>query len=146
MKRKEAWIKARYVRIFWAVMAVLLCAAPSVWADIDITEDVPVDLTVASGTTVNLYANVLGPFGITVEPDSYLNIYSGNVTGFFGITVLTGAIDAEVTVYGTDFAITIVSGTATFDDPDNPTQIIPDPDLGWSGVLTGTYGELICFS
>ncbi|MBW8038890.1 MAG: hypothetical protein FVQ85_02695 [Planctomycetes bacterium] len=134
MEKNKGWIKTECSRFSWAVMAVALCAVPSVWADINITEDEPGDLIVESGTTVNLYADVLGPFGITVEPDSYLNIYSGNVTGSLGILVLSPTNENQekpvVTVYGTGFEDSYGSISAT--------QWTP---AGGSDTLTGTYGE-----
>lgn len=130
MEKKNSCVRAGFSTILWGVLAILLCAAPCVWAeDIDITEPVQGDLWVLSSTTVNLSADVGGT--IWVEPNSHLNIHSGDVDGL-GVVVLEpvqGEPNAVVTVYGTDFA---VDGTPY----ETPASVdIPD------GTLTGKYRD-----
>ncbi len=130
MEKKNSCARAGFSTILWGVLAVLLCAAPDVRAeDIDITEPVQGDLWVLSSTTVNLSADVGGT--IWVEPNSHLNIHSGDVGGL-GVVVLEpvqGEPNAVVTVYGTDF---VVDGT--------PYETPASVDISY-GTLTGKYGD-----
>lgn len=130
MKRQKGMLKTGCSRILWILCVVFLCAATSIGAD-DIT--VPIDGPYFAEGEVNVYADIT--YGLFAMPGSIVNIYAGAIGGS-GITVSAGA---DVTVHGTDFALENLSGTAEFDDPDNPTQIIPQS--GWLGILTGTYGD-----
>jgi hypothetical protein len=126
MENNERRGSAGCVRILWAGLAVLLCATP-LFAYLIVTGE------------ADVYADNPDIYdGLLAMPGSTVNIYSGEI-GDGAATGITVSAGADVTVHGTDFALENVSGTAAFDDPENPTQIIPES--GWLGILTGTYGE-----
>jgi len=130
--KKKNHIKVRFSTILLCILAILLCAAPSGWAEgkyyndgdvHDVTEDLDW-LHVGADTTVNLYADVSQY--IYAYPGSVLNIYSGNV-GLY-IIVMPGEPDPVVTVYGTDFG-----GDGDFSTPGQVSFS--------GGTLTGYYAD-----
>jgi hypothetical protein len=115
-KRKKSAI-VRFPAILWAVMAILLCAAPaSVAEQIDVPQDylfvdagnTPVDLNaeiylgvyVDTGATLNLLADAIVHYMNAYE-GSFVNIYGG-IADQDGIGVFDGS---TVTVYGTGFIV-----------------------------------------
>lgn len=134
MERKEGWVKTDCVRILWAVLAVLLCAAPYVQADVivpaeqewDINYDVEGFLKVYG--IANLDTGAYAAYGIKAYPGSTVNIRGGTIGAASAITVFAGPPAATVTVYGTDFVVT----TGTIEDG----SWTP---VGGSGILTGEY-------
>ncbi len=113
-KRKKSAI-VRFPAILWAVMAILLCAAPaSVAEQIDVPQDylfvdtvnTPVDLNaeiyyavyVDTGATLNLLAGAIVHY-MDAYDGSFVNIYGG-IADQSGIGVFDGS---TVTVYGTGF-------------------------------------------
>lgn len=115
-KQKKSAI-VRFPAILWAVMAILLCAAPaSVAEQIDVPQDnlfvdtgnTPVDLNaeiyygvyVYTGATLNLLADAIVHY-MDAYNGSFVNIYGG-IADDFGIAVFDGA---TVTVYGTGFIV-----------------------------------------
>jgi len=155
MENKNKHIRVGFPTILWAVMAILLCAAPSLRAD-DVTvpagETWDIDSTIDGNLIVHGTANLLT--GALVQqslkaypdsvvniwpsafikqklfayPSSVVNIYGGNVGEYIFVTI--DPQSPVVTVYGTDFA-----------DDDGPldpsaTQWTP---TGGSETLKGTY-------
>lgn len=115
-KQKKSSI-VRFPAILWAVMAILLCAAPaSVAEQIDFPQDylfvntvnTPVDLNaeiyygvyVYSGATLNLLADAIVHY-MDAYDGSFVNIYGG-IADQSGIGVFDGS---TVTVYGTGFIV-----------------------------------------
>jgi hypothetical protein len=128
MEKRKGFVRARFSKIWWAVLAMMLCApVPSralMYTDgeyHEVTESLYDYLWVsATGTTVDVSAFVQG--GIY---GGFLNVKGGLISGS-GISVFAGS---TVTVFGTDFALD--------DDPlGSATEFI----LHGSGhVLSGTY-------
>ena len=128
MKKRRIHVSLKISTILLCILVILLCAPSHSQADdyddggiwyIYGGEDF---ITVSNGTTVNLYASVTTY--VSVGPDSFLNIHSGNVNDY--ITVNSSAV---VTVYGKSF--TVSNGAI---DPDG--KWLP---TGGSGTLTVTY-------
>lgn len=134
MEKGKNQVKSRFFTILLCILTVLLCAAPRSWAgdynggvhDIISDEDHLNIGTTASGTIVNLYAFITND--VIVGPDSFLNIYRGNVGG--NVIVNPSAV---VTVYGTNFAV---------------DSVLLDPSATYFTVqssnaktLTGYYGN-----
>ena len=115
-------------------MAVVLCAAPYVQADVivpaeqewDINYDVEGFLKVYG--MANLDIGAYAAYGIKAYPSSTVNIRGGTIGAGSAITVFAGPPAATVTVYGTDFVVT----TGTIEDG----SWTP---VGGSGILTGEY-------
>jgi hypothetical protein len=134
MERKEAMLKAGCSRILWAVIAVVLCAAPSVQADVTVLAGQEWDITYDVGGFLNAYgiANLdtgaYAAYGIYAYAGSTLNIRGGTIGAGYSVGVFSGGPAASVTVYGTDFADS--SG------PISTTQWTPDGGLD---TLTVTY-------
>jgi hypothetical protein len=138
MERKPSCVRVRYGIVLWGVLTILLCAVPCGARDVasgetlnvgtgkDVNE-IPTDWLDVYGT-VNMYPGAYVGGGIYAWPGSTVNIYAGDVGAGSVIAVYSGA---NVTVYGTDFAVDDV-----LLDP-NATQFTVDPYNG--GVLTGTY-------
>ena len=63
MEKKNNCVKVGFSRILWTVTAILLCAAPCVWA-MDITE--PTDGPVYAEGEVNVYADIT--YGLFAAP------------------------------------------------------------------------------
>ncbi len=157
MERKEGWIKVEGVRILWAVMAVLLCAAPSIRAgsvyDSGPINDPPGDgyYWITTGVTVDLYAS--GSYQVHIDGGGTVNFQTGSSAGgvsayvgsqlnMYGGTV-TGTISVEagvnLTIYGAyDSMISDPIGEGHWDATNNQV-VVDDPVNGWNGDLTFTY-------
>lgn len=131
MKEKNGCLRTRFSTILWSTLAILLCAAPAVNAD----ETVPAGQTwyinyAVTGIlwvygTADLLTGASVSQSIYVQIGGTLNMYSGTV-GLL-ISVSPGA---DVTVYGTDFAVS--NGTIEPNGYWNPYGI---------GTLTGYYED-----
>lgn len=134
MEIKGKWEKASFLTILWAVIAAVLCAAPSVQADVTVPAGQEWDIDYDVGGFLNVYgtANLdtgaYAAYGIYAYPGSTVNIRGGN-TGF-GVIVFAGPPAAVVTVYGTDFE-------------DSSGSLDPGPwtPPGGADTLTGTYDD-----
>lgn len=110
MERNEGWIKAGCVKILWTVMVVLLCAVPSVQADVTVPalEEWDIDYDVGGFLNVygiaNLDTGFYSAYGIYAYAGSTVNIRGGTIGAGYSVGVFSGRPDANVTVYGTDFA------------------------------------------
>jgi len=129
MERKEAMLKTGCSKIFWVVLAVVMCAAPCICAEVIDYEIPGPDAHWIWGTTVDILtgANIIG--GLYITPESIVNIHGGNIGGE-GIILLQNGTDPIVTVHGTNFAgdgDLSVPGQVSF-----PTG---------SGILTVTYTD-----
>lgn len=138
MERRENNVKTRPSAILLCILAILLLAAPAVWAGsydggvykITLDENhLNIGLNVP-GTTVNLYADILDY--IIVGSGSFLNIYSGNVGG--DIKVFPGPPTGIVIVYGTNFAVDGV--------PIDPSVTNFSVEAYAEKRLTGQYGDV----
>ncbi len=111
MEKNEGWIKAGFSTILWAVMTILLCAAPCVWADETVpagaTKDIDYTISgnlMAYGTVKLLPPNPGVTTGAIIQGlvytanTSVLNIEWGTVLGWIDVNP-----SAIVTVYGTGF-------------------------------------------
>ena len=129
MERKKGWIKVRRSRILWVVMAVLLCAAPCIWAEVIVIDGPETGPLFISGMVDILTgADITG--GLYITPESIVNIYGGNVGGE-GIVLVQNGTDPIVFVHGTNFAVDGVPLAAS------ATEFTVNPYDG--GTLTGTY-------
>lgn len=130
MERKEAMLETGCSRFFWAVLVILLCAAPSAWAA-DITEPIPGPYYSAVDEVVNVYADIT--YGLVANIGSKVNIYAGAIGDGqnFGIEVSSGTPSPVITVYGTNFSDS--SGPISTDQW--------DPTGAGGNVLTVTYTD-----
>jgi len=143
MEKKNSCVRAGFSTILWGVLAVLLCAAPCVWADwyyqsgtwfLENTED-PCDIkeTISGNLSVkNATANLLTGASVSqsiyVQTGGTLNMYAGTIgIGWF---ISIGLNAADMTVYGTGFA---TDGTSLDYGEWTPPN--------GSAVLTGEYGD-----
>lgn len=122
MERKKGRVKkAGYVRIFWAIIVIVLCAAPCVRADETVLEGETKDIDYSvSGYlwvygTANLLPGASVEWIVMATNTSIVNIEGGTVGLWIDV-----APGAQVTVYGTGFNL----GEGTF-----PID----------GLVTGTY-------
>lgn len=96
----------RFSRILWAVMAIVLCAAPCVRADVTIPAGEPCDIDYPVSGSLWVYGIVNLLPGADIEwfvyatDTSVLNIKGGTVGWWIDV-----APGATVTVYGTDFKV-----------------------------------------
>lgn len=132
MERKETMLKTGCSRIFWAVMAILLCAVPALGADLDIPNDgteynIPGDFgPTISGSLwvygkVNLLPGSLIEGIVVATATSVVNITGGTVVLWIDV-----AAEAKVTIYGTNFKVDGVDVSGT---------------IPINGLLTGVYGD-----
>jgi len=142
MEKKNCFLRVRSLSVLWALLAILLCAAPcgarivasgetlNVGTGKDV-ERIDNDSLIVYGT-VNLYPGAYVDYGIYALEGSTVNIYAGEIGAGYSITVFSfGTPDPVVTVHGTGFAVDGVSL-----DP-SAAQFTVDNING--GVLTGTY-------
>jgi hypothetical protein len=123
MERKEGRVKTGFSRIFWAIIVIVLCAAPALRADLEVPAGTTMDID--GSVYVGLYLWVYGTAnllpGASVDwivmatETSVVNIKGGTVGWFIDV-----APGAQVTVYGTGFNL----GEGTFEI---------------NGLVTGTY-------
>jgi hypothetical protein len=138
MEKNKGWTKAGYVRILWAVIVILLCVPPMVWAYTEFTGgSFTVDYLIegevwvfpdASVTMVDgaHIANVTGGEEGNMYVAGIVNFLAGVVDGFIDV------YDGTITVYGTNFADSY--------GPISTTEWTPAaPD--YSDTLTGTYAN-----
>jgi len=125
MEKRNKCVKVAFSTILWAVLAIVLCAAPSLRADVTVvpaTEIWDINYPVTEGLrvfgTANLLTGASVSYFIYVEDEGTLNMYSGADVGWY-VTAINGstvnieggtvgmwidvALGAEVTVYGTGF-------------------------------------------
>ena len=151
MEKKNSFLRAGFSTILWGVLAILLCAVPSVaaWINIDPSNS-PYDLetvqadyiNVLSGGTLNLKPGGYATLGVYANAGSTINIYGCDLTlGDTGVPVqVAGSVDVMLLTNSTkSVQFTTTGGSAQFDDPDNPTMIIVHVTSGWTGKLTWTY-------
>lgn len=136
MESTGKWEKASFLTILWATLAVVLCAAPPVQADVTVPAGQEWDIDYDVGGLLNVYgiANLdtgaHAEYGIYAFGGSAVNIRGGTIGAGSAVTVFSGPPAATVTVYGTGFVVS--SGTIT-DGSWTPG--------GGSGTLTGKYGD-----
>lgn len=141
MEGTRKWKKASFSTIVWAVLGVVLCAAPPVQADVTVLPGDPCDIDYDVGGflyvygTANLDTGAYAAYGIEAHPGSTVNIWGGNIgAGFrvtvFGATTEPPASAAAVTVYGTGF-----------EDDLGPVPYGEWTPDGGSETLIGTYGN-----
>jgi len=134
--KKKNHVKVRFSTLLLCILAILLCAAPTLKADktVPANETCYIDdlvdgvLRVEFNGTANLLTGASVTQSIYVLTGGTLNMYSGTVGWFINVSP-----DASMTVYGTDFAVS--NGTI---QPDG--NWTPDSYLG-RGILTGCYGD-----
>jgi len=146
-KNKKNHIRMRFSTLLLCCLAIVLCAAPALHAQIT----VPADKTLNVGTgmdvdriedflyvfgTVNLYPGAYVNESIYAFDGSAVNIYAGELGANYSIILMGSTSTAVVTVYGTGFAVDWdLDGTA---DPLDPSKTEFTPfDNG--SVLEGTY-------
>ena len=146
MEKRNKCVKVAFSTILWAVLAIVLCAAPSLRADVTVvpaTEIWDINYPVTEGLRVFGTANLLTEDAsvsfIYVEDEGTLNMYPGACVDWYvfatnGSTVnieggtvgmwIDVAPGAEVTVYGTDFKIddVPVPNGKIFIDKDQPLK------------------------
>lgn len=153
MEEKNKCVRAECSRILWAVLTILLCAAPSLRADVDIPSDgkeyeIPGDFgPVVSGTlwvygTVNILPDAYIEVFVYATADSVVNIEGGQVGWWIDV-----AKGATVTVYGTDFKVNgepvsegsiPINGTLTvlYENATEPVSLTFDCHAGATVTLT----------
>lgn len=140
MEKKNSLFRVRSLSVLWALLAILLCAAPCGARTIASEETLNVgagypeqilnEYLMVHGT-LNLYPGAYVDGAIYALAGSTLNIYGGELGDNSYINVFSGEPNAVVAVYGTDFA---VDGLSL--DP-LATEFTVDDTNG--GRLTGTY-------
>ncbi|MHC4630371.1 MAG: hypothetical protein ACYS9C_03750 [Planctomycetota bacterium] len=140
MEKKNSLYRVRSLSVLWALLAILLCAAPcgarTIYSDETLNvgtgypEQTLNEFLIVLGT-LNLYPGAYVNGTINALSGSTLNIYGGELGDNSYINVFSGEPNAVVTVYGTGFEVDNV--------PLEPlaTQFIVDNTNG--GELTGTY-------
>lgn len=131
--KKKNHIKMRFSTLLFCCLAIVLCAAPVLHANVTVPAnetcdiDGPVDgiLKVEFNGTANLLTGASVTQSIYVYTGGTLNMYSGTVGWFISVSP-----NASMTVYGTDFAVS--NGTI-------------EPNGDWNpngrGTLKGSYGD-----
>lgn len=140
MEKKNSLFRVRSLSVLWALLAILLCAAPCGARTIASEETLNVgagypeqilnEYLMVHGT-LNLYPGAYVDGAIYALAGSTLNIYGGELGDNSYINVFSGEPNAVVAVYGMDFA---VDGLSL--DP-LATEFTVDDTNG--GRLTGTY-------
>jgi len=143
MEKKNKHVRVGFSTILWAVLAIVLCAAPSLGADVDIPNDgveynIPGDFgPIISGSlyvygTVNLLTGAdIGVF-VVATGTSVVNIKGGTVGYWIDV-----APTATVTLYGTDLALDN-NGNGIRDDEDSPLGYGPQTI---DGTVVGFYAN-----
>lgn len=140
MKKKNSLFRVRSLSVLWALLAILLCAAPCGARTIYSEETLNVGAGYPEQTlneylivlgTLNLYPGAYVDGKISALAGSTLNIYGGELGDNSYITVFSGDPNAVVTVYGTGFEVDGVSLEPL------ATQFTVDNTNG--GELTGNY-------
>ena len=137
MEKKNSFLRVGRLSILWAVLAILLCAAPCGARTVASGETLNVgtgypDVEIYDWLdvygTVNMHPGAYVDWGIYTYNGSTVNIYAGEIGEGYFIMVVDGG---TVTVYGTDFAVDGV--------PLDPSATEFTPAAAGS-ILTGTYG------
>lgn len=126
MEEKNKCVRAGCSRILWAVLAILLCAAPSFATSEEVPPGVEkdIDYTISGNLTVYGTVNLLSGANITqsvdVKSGGTANLLPGSNIGWFVYTTANSTVNikggqvgmwidvapgATVTVYGTDFKV-----------------------------------------
>jgi len=143
MEKNNKHVKVGFATILWAVLAILLCAAPSLGADVDIPNDgveynIPGDFgPIVSGSlwvngTVNLLTGADIEWFVYALDNSIVNIKGGTVGWWIDV-----APTATVTLYGTDLALDN-NGNGIRDDEDSPLGYGPQTI---DGTVVGFYAN-----
>jgi hypothetical protein len=133
MEKNKGWFKAGFSRIFWAVMAGLICAVPCSAVDVEDGQTLEVTsniyewdlVTVKSGGTLIVKPGAV-IFAVAAQAGSTVDIYAGIIT--YGIEVSPDTPNPVITVYGTGF-----------EDSSGPILANLWIPTGGSDTLTGTY-------
>jgi len=143
MENKNKHVRVGFSTILWAVLAILLCAAPSLRADVEIPDDgkeynIPGDFgPIVSGSlwvygTVNLLTDANIEVFVYATGTSVVNIKGGTVGYWIDV-----APTATVTLYGTDLALDN-NGNGIRDDEDSPLGYGPQTI---DGTVVGFYAN-----
>jgi hypothetical protein len=143
MGKKNKHVRVGFSTILWAVLAIVLCAAPSLGADVDIPNDgveynIPGDFgPIISGSlyvygTVNLLTGADIEWFVYATGTSVVNIKGGTVGYWIDV-----APTATVTLYGTDLALDN-NGNGIRDDEDSPLGYGPQTI---DGTVVGFYAN-----
>ena len=135
MEKKNSFLREGYLSILWAILAILLCAAPSGWAvtfddglEHDIDYEILGDFVQVKNATLNLLPGAHIEWYLLANAGSTVNIKGGKVD----IYVLVN-LGSNVTVYGTDFKI--------------GGESVPNGKICINyGTLTGSYENGVLFS
>ena len=106
MEKKNKCVRSGFSIILWAVMAIVLCAAPSLRADVTVPAgetwdiDYPVTEILWVYGTANLRPDAAIGWYVSATDTSVVNIHGGTVVMWIDV-----ALGAEVTVYGTGFKL-----------------------------------------
>jgi len=140
MEKKNSLFRVRSLSVLWALLAILLCAAPcgarivaseeTLNVGADYPEQTLNEYLMVRGT-LNLYLGSYVDGTIYALAGSTVNIYGGELGDNSYISVFSGKPNAVVTVYGTDFAMDGV--------PLDPLATEFTVDDTYGGRLTGTY-------
>ena len=143
MGKKNKHVRVGFSTILWAVLAIVLCAAPNLRADVDIPNDgveynIPGDFgPIISGSlwvngTVNLLTGADIEWFVYATGTSVVNIKGGTVGYWIDV-----APTATVTLYGTDLALDN-NGNGIRDDEDSPLGYGPQTI---DGTVVGFYAN-----
>jgi len=138
MEKKNSLLRVRSLSVLWALLAILLCAAPC--GATTVTVESGETLNVGTGKdveridngflivrgTANLYPGAYVDWGIYALEGSTVNIYAVEIGSGYFVSVSNGEQDAFVTVHGTDFEVT--NGTI---DPSGSSFALAPPYLGY---------------
>jgi len=110
MKKKNSFLRERYLIILLGILAILLCAAPSGWAvtfDDGLEHDYEIsdDFVQVDNATLNLLPGAHIAWYLAANAGSTVNIHGGTFSNMMPFLDVAVALGAEVTVYGTDFKI-----------------------------------------
>ena len=136
MEKKNSLLRVRSLSVLWALLAILLCAAPCGAVTVESGET----LNVGTGKdveridngflivhgTANLYPGAYVDWGIYALEGSTVNVYAVEIGSGYFVSVSGGEQDAVVKVYGTDFAVT--NGTI---DPSGSSFTLDAPYMGY---------------
>ena len=107
MEKRNKCVKVGFSTILWAVLAILLCAAPSGWAvtfddglEHDIDYEILEDFVQVNNATLNLLPGAYIEWYLAANAGSTVNIKGGKVDMYVLVN-----LGSNVTVYGTDFKI-----------------------------------------
>ena len=136
MEKKNSLLRVRSLSVLWALLAILLCAAPCGAVTVESGETLNVGtgkdverienaFLVVRGTA-NLYPGAYVDYGIYALEGSTVNIYAVEIGSGYFVSVSNGEQDAVVKVHGTDFEVT--NGTI---DPSGSSFTLAPPYLGY---------------